>query len=219
MRWRGIIAALSMAAIGIGMTGAKGSAGSLTGWGQGGFGIISDGTSNTIQFGETTRFDICFDGVGVPGGITDGTSNTILFGENAGFFIVPGASGPRVPIGTISDGSSNTIFIGENLDLCLRDVAIGDPPAGGIGDGASNTIVFEEHSRFDICLRNVQVTQSVTDGSSNTIMLGETFCYEDLQVADTVAAVPAPATLALVLGGVAALLLARRRSLLRFSRG
>jgi hypothetical protein len=46
------------------------AAGQLTGWGQGGLNVISDGTSNTIQFGETTRFNICFDDVGVPGGIT-----------------------------------------------------------------------------------------------------------------------------------------------------
>ncbi len=213
MNWRGIVVALSMAMALIGTASATAAAGTLTGWGQGGLDItITDGTSNTIQFGETTRFNICFDDVGVPGGITDGASNTIQFGESSALFIVPGGSGPRVPIGTITDGSSNTIFLGESLDLCLRNVAIGDPPAGGIGDGSSNTIVVGEDSRFDICLSNVQVTQRIVDGSSNTILLGESFCYEDLQVADATAAVPEPVALALLLGGFAALPLARRTS-------
>ena len=131
--------------------------------------------------------------------------------RSSALFIVPGGSGPRVPIGTIADGTSNTIFFGESLDLCLRNVAVGDPPPGGIGDGTSNTIVVDEGSRFDICLSNVQVTQRIVDGTSNTIVLGETFCYEDLQVADTLA-VPEPAALALLLGGLAALPLARRGS-------
>ena len=39
-----------------------------------------DGTSNTIVFGEESRFDACADNVRV-GQIADGTSNTIIFGE------------------------------------------------------------------------------------------------------------------------------------------
>ena len=133
--------------------------------------------------------------------------------------MVPGGSGPCVPIGTITDGTSNTIIFGESVDLCLRNVVIGDPPPGGIGDGTSNTIVFEADSRFDICLSNFQVTQRITDGTSNTILLGETFCYEGLQVVDVVAAVPAPAALTLMLGGLAMLPPARRRLLRRSGQG
>lgn len=148
-------------------------------WGQGGLGIVSDGTSNTIQFGETTQFDVCFDNVAVPGGIADGNSSTILFGENSGLFVLPGGVGPRVPIGTIGDGSSNTIFFGENL--CLNDVVIDVLPPGGIGDGTSNTIIIGEDSRLDICFTNVN--RQISDGTSNTIFLGENVCFEDLRVA------------------------------------
>ena len=175
----------------------------LTNWGQGGLGIIRDGTSNTIQFGETTRFDVCFDDVGVPGGIAGGSNATIRFGQSS-LYVVPGAAGPRVPIGTIADGTSNTIFFGESL--CLNDVAIGDPPPGGIEDGTSNTIIIGEGSRFDICFSNV--TQQITDGTSNTILLGENVCFEDLQVA----AVPEPHAAALAFAALlAAVPFARRK--------
>jgi hypothetical protein len=166
----------------------------LANWGQGGLGIIQDGTSNTIQFGETSQFDICFDNVGVP--------------SNSGVFVVPGAAGPRVPIGTITDGSSNTIFFGESL--CLNDVVIGDPPPGGIEDGTSNTIIIGEGSRFDICFSNV--TQQITDGTSNTILLGESVCFEDLRVA----AVPEPHAAALAFAALlAAVPYGRRKSIRR----
>jgi hypothetical protein len=180
----------------------------LANWGQGGLGIIQDGTSNTIQFGETSQFDICFDNVGVPGGIVGGSISTIRFGSNSGVFVVPGAAGPRVPIGTITDGSSNTIFFGESL--CLNDVVIGDPPPGGIEDGTSNTIIIGEGSRFDICFSNV--TQQITDGTSNTILLGESVCFEDLRVA----AVPEPHAAALAFAALlAAVPYGRRKSIRR----
>ena len=174
-------------------------------WGQGGLGIVTDGTSNTIQFGENSQFDVCFDNVTLPGGIADGNSSTILFGENSGLLVIPGGVGPRVPIGSITDGSSNTIFFGESL--CLNDVVVDVLPPGGIEDGTSNTIVIGENSRLDICFSNVN--RQISDGTSNTIFLGENVCFEDLRVA----AVPEPPATALAIFAlVAALPFARRRT-------
>ena len=203
MRWRAYVLAVGAIVAGAGSAGAAPLGDYLGAWSQGGLTLIVDGTSNTIQFGENTRFNVCFDNVGVPGGITDGTSNTILFGENAGFFVIPGGHGPRVPIGTITDGTSNTILFGESVDLCFNTVVV-DPTPPEITDGTSNTIIIGEGSRFDICFRNV----GITDGTSNTIQIGEGgTCFTDLQVAE----VPAPSALAGALAGLV-LLLRRRRS-------
>ncbi|HEX2114441.1 MAG TPA: hypothetical protein VHM01_08560 [Alphaproteobacteria bacterium] len=188
MRWYGYLLTAWAA---VAATSAAGAAplDHLSSWGQSGLTIILDGTSNTITFGESTRFDVCFDNVRVPDGITDGTSNTIQFGKSSGLFIVPDGIGPRVPIGSIQDGTSNTIFIGEDVDLCLRNVVIDDDPPA-IQDGSSNTIIVGEDSRLDICFRNV--TQQIADGTSNTIIIGETSsCFADLQIAS----VPEPSTL------------------------
>ena len=208
MRQCGIILAALAALIAAGAADAQ-ATGNLRSWSQSSLNIISDGTSNTITFGENTRFNVCFDNANLPGGITDGTSNTILFGEHAGLFVIPGGSGPRVPITSITDGSSNTIFLPETGDFCLNNVVIDPaPPPGGITDGTSNTIVFDEDTRFDICLRNVGLTQ-ITDGTSNTIILGETTnrCYTDLRVVE----VPEPASAMAALAGAALLALPRRR--------
>jgi hypothetical protein len=213
MRWFGILLAVCAVIAGTGPAAALLPADDyLARWGQSGLRIVQDGTSNTIQFGENTRFNICFDNVGLPGAITDGTSNTIQFGETSPLFIIPGGTLPRVPINTITDGSSNTILLPEaEADLCLRNVRIDDnPPA--ITDGTSNTIIIGEGSRFDICLTNVGITQTITDGSSNTIIIGENSgCFTDLQVAE----VPEPPALAAALMALALLPFAARRRRLR----
>jgi hypothetical protein len=209
MRWYGLVLAAWAAIGGVGAAAAVPLDDYLSSWSQNGLTIVRDGTSNTIQFGETTRFNVCFDQVSVPGGITDGTSNTIQFGETSGFFIIPGGSGPRVPITTITDGSSNTILFGETLDFCLRNVVVDDDPPE-ITDGTSNTIIIGEDSRFDICFSNVGITQTVTDGTSNTIQIGEnttSACYTDLQVAE----VAEPPALAAAIMALALLPLAAQR--------
>jgi hypothetical protein len=204
MRWYGIALALGAFA-GIGAAQAT-TSNQLLHWSQSSLTVISDGTSNTITFGETTTFNVCFDHVRTPGGISDGTSNTILFGENTGFFVIPGAFGPRVPITSITDGTSNTIILGETVDLCLTNVVVDPTPPGEIPDGTSNTIIVGEDSRFDICFRNVGLTQ-ITDGTSNTIVLGENACFTDLQVAE----LPEPAGLVVAVSALAMLPFARRR--------
>jgi hypothetical protein len=188
----------------------------LTGWSQGGLSVVSDGTSNTILFSEATRLNVCVDNVSVggTGTIVDGTSNTLLFGEGTGLAFISGGLSPRVPISTIVDGSSNTILFGELTDsFCLRNVVVDDQPPGEIQDGTSNTIMFGENSRFDICVAGAQVTQRIVDGTSNTILIGETpttsLCFEDVRVAAT--DVPEPGTMALLLAGLAPLVLWRRR--------
>jgi len=171
----------------------------LTNWGTGALGFVVDGTSNTIQFTESTNLAICVDHVNFSApisSITDGTSNTIAFTESAPWTVQAGLVRPRQSISNIVDGTSNTILIGETPSdaLCFGDAHVIPP----ITDGTSNTITFGENSRFDVCLRSVRVG-TITDGTSNTIQFGETstnpVCFNDVQVApaSTVAATePAP---------------------------
>lgn len=175
---------------------------------------ITDGTSNTVQFGESTRIDVCVPGALVPGGITDGTSNTLLFGEQQGVIVT---WTQRAPTPSITDGTSNTLLIGETR--CLNGITSPQPALGNISDGTSNTIVVGEiidlrGAAFDVCFSQVRVG-TVTDGTSNTIVLGETAnrCYRDVRVADdlVVQPVPAPAVLTLLSCGVGAAMWRRRR--------
>lgn len=143
---------------------------------------ITDGSSNTILFGETGSLDICIPAALAPTNITDGSSQTLLFGEQ-GLVVTVSGSAPGRTAGT----------------QCLTDVR--DPrPVGGITDGTSNTIVFGE-TPVELCFSNVRVG-TITDGTSNTILFGETSspCYQDVQVGPglRVQAVPAPAVLTLL---------------------
>jgi hypothetical protein len=156
---------------------------------QSGIQFIGDGTSNTILFDETSRFNVCFDNVSVEGptGISDGSSNTILFGEDQLSIVVGQVRGGT--ISPITDGTSNTIILGEiSDDFCVFGARIGDP-VGSIADGTSNTIIVGESSQFDICfdsVRNSTGTTSITDGTSNTIMLPENdVCFTSVRVAET----------------------------------
>jgi hypothetical protein len=195
----------------------------LTGGGSGSLSFITDGTSNTLLFGETTRLSVCFDHVGFGGltSITDGSSNTIVLGEQLSLTLQAGQVLPRQPISTIADGSSNTIVFGETPpdSLCFAgDTRIIDPtsPPGGISDPVSNTIEFGEDSRFDVCFRNVRVG-TIQDGTSNTILIGELsstpVCYSGVEVADDLRAVatPEPGALGALAMALAGLLALRRR--------
>ena len=169
-------------------------------------GGISDGTSNTILFGEVTRLRICVPNSTLPSTPVDGQSNTIQFSESTGIRF---AWTSRAP-GQIVDGSSNTILFPEAE--CYQGVV---PPAPiGVRDGSSNTIVFGEHpirflpgTRFDVCFSGVQVR----DGSSNTILVGEneSQCFRGAGVSDDLA-VPAPSVLTLVLAALGGFGIVRR---------
>ena len=113
---------------------------------------ITDGTSNTVLFGEqplgirgNTSGSVGPTGGrnrGLPG-VTDGTSNTFLVGEGPastsggapGLGGARGRNNPALP--AITDGTSNTILLGEQ--------ATGSGSVRpGIADGTSNTIFFAE---------------------------------------------------------------------------
>ncbi|HYO88028.1 MAG TPA: hypothetical protein VER79_05235, partial [Candidatus Limnocylindrales bacterium] len=106
---------------------------------------ITDGTSNTILFGEATGTP---DQVALPtvalGGITAGTSNTILLGEATG--TPDQVALPTATLGGITDGTSNTILLGEATGTPDQ---VSPPTAtlGGITDSSSNTILLGEATR------------------------------------------------------------------------
>jgi hypothetical protein len=186
----------------------------LTSIGSSSFGLISDGTSSTIQLGENARATLCFQNVTLPPGITDGTSNTIQFTETVGLEIIPGGlSAWGALVSQIHDGTSNTIFLPEvgSSQICLRNTQIEDPVE--ITDGTSNTIEFGENTRFDFCFNNASV--AINDGTSNTITFPEKVCYQDVQIADnfswSAAPVSEPASLALLLAGLIGLHAGRGR--------
>lgn len=175
---------------------------------------ITDGTSNTVQFGESTRLDVCVPATRLPTGITDGSSNTLLFGEQRGV-IVTWTQRALTP--SINDGSSNTIQIGEAP--CLNGITSPRPALGDINDGTSNTIGVGEvidlrGVGFDVCFSQVRVG-TVVDGTSNTIQFGETVnrCYREVRVGPdlVVQAVPAPAAVTLLACGLGVVTWRRRR--------
>lgn len=193
----------------------------LTGSGPGLFNFVTDGTSNTLLIGESTRLSVCFDQVGLdtPGSIVDGSSNTILLGESTSLTLQAGRVLPRLPIASIADGTSNTIFFGELDDsLCFAgDTRIVDPVAG-IG----NTIEFGDSSRFDICFRGARLG-TIQDGTSNTIQFGEVsstpVCFQDVEVAiDAPTAAAEPASLGAFAMALTGLLCLRRRRFTSASR-
>ena len=159
---------------------------------------ITDGTSNTIVFGETTGYTLCVPRT-VSGGFSDGTSNTLLLGENTGVRLQWTSR-----FGAITDGTSNTITFDETSPReCFRGTRRPDPLIDDINDGTSNTIVFGEEpfdlgdDTFDACFTGVQV--SITDGTSNTILLGENRCFSDVRVGSNIAVqAPAPPLAALL---------------------
>ena len=97
-------------------------------------GGLTDGSSNTILFGESTSLQLCVPNAAYPAGITDGTSNTIQFTETQGLRVSWASR-----TSPITDGTSNTILLGESQ--CLNGIISPNPIAaepGTITDGSSN---------------------------------------------------------------------------------
>ena len=159
----------------------------------------TDGSSNTLLFGENTRYTLCLPRT-VTGGFADGTSNTLMFGENTGVRLRWTSR-----FGAIADGTSNTINFSENSPLeCFQGTRRPDPLIDEINDGTSNTIVFGEdpfelgQDGFDACFTDVQVTR-ITDGTSNTISFGENRCFSDVRIGPGITVqAPAPPLAALL---------------------
>ena len=105
---------------------------------------VSDGTSNTIQVGESTA-TATPTRTPTPGTIQDGTSNTIQLGESTAT-ATPTRTATRTPTpGTIQDGTSNTIQLGESTATATPTrTATRTPTPGTIQDGTSNTIQLGE---------------------------------------------------------------------------
>ena len=158
----------------------------------------TDGTSNTLTFGENTTYTLCLPRT-VTGGFTDGTSNTLLFGEAAGVRLVWTSR-----FGGITDGTSNTITFSESSPLeCFQGSGNPQPVIDEINDGTSNTILFGEDpfalgtEGFDACFSGVTV--AINDGTSNTLLLGESRCLRDVRVSDNIRVqAPAPPVTALL---------------------
>jgi len=164
--------------------------------------LPGDGSVRFISVDTGELGAVCFSHV-TTGGITDGTSNTIQFGEGFGLRITPGFRSPSTSVRDIVDGSSNTILFGETpaSGFCLGDTTIGDPVLGSITDGTSNTIFLGEDSSFDVCFRSARFGK-IADGTSNTLLFGDkqsNVCLENVLAGADLAAVPEPTPLTLLL--------------------
>ena len=172
--------------------------------GDGSVRYVGGGLERFISVDQGAGASLCFSNVHVLGGITDGTSNTIQFGEHVGLGVVPGFIAPHTSVQQIQDGTSNTILFGEAPDrgFCIGNTAIGDPLVGSIGDGTSNTILLGDNSSFDVCFSQARFG-TVSDGTSNTLLFGEAqsgICLNDVQVGTDISvagAVPEPGTIVL----------------------
>jgi len=208
---------LAVSLLVLGIQAAQAATTTLTSFGDGSVRFISDGTSNTIQLGETSSAVACFKNVSQPASITDGTSNTLLLSEILGASFTAGhIYGYNNILPFFGDGSVRTVFPGGALDsysYCLTEVDLLDPVE--VTDGTSNTIRIGEDGFFGICFSNVRLNQ-VTDGTSNTILVGENdpnACFQNVGIDPNVTggSVPGPGLLAVLALGLLGLGGAARR--------
>ena len=76
----------------------------------------------------------------------------------------------------ISDGTSNTILLSElsSLDVCVPSTSV--PPSS---DGSSSTLLLSETSAIGVVWSSSNF--GAVDGTSNTILIGEDFCYRGIR--------------------------------------
>ena len=111
--------------------------------------------------GRVRRWIVLEDGVR---GVSDGTSNTIQVGESTATRHVDGHRRSRTPTppATIQDGTSNTIQLGESTATATPTrPATRTPSSGTIQDGTSNTIQLGEstanrHARREPATRHTE---------------------------------------------------------------
>ena len=157
--------------------------------------VAGDGSVRFISVDAGTRGASCFDGA-TYNSVMDGTSNTILISEGVGLRTSTGT-----PFGNVAFGDGSVRFIqeqganqdstpiGSSTSFCLGDTIFNDVAIGGITDGTSNTILVGETGQFGACFASARF--GVVDGTSNTIMLGEdqsNVCLDSVMVADNFAA-------------------------------
>jgi hypothetical protein len=168
--------------------------------------IPGDGSVRLISIGGGTQEAFCFHNVQTVGTIQDGTSNTIFLGEDVGLAVVPTSTSGLAPVRGILDGTSNTITFPESTNFCMGGVTDVDVVPGGDLAGGDNGVFLGDGSSFDLCVGSAFVSAPITDGTSNTILLGETrsnVCFNNIVVSGdlpvTLAAAPEPGSLALLL--------------------
>ena len=81
----------------------------------------------------------------------------------------------------ISDGTSNTILLSElsSLDVCVPSTSVPPPSVPPSSDGSSNTLLLSETSAIGVVWSSSNF--GAVDGTSNTILIGDDFCYRGIQ--------------------------------------
>ena len=157
--------------------------------------VPGDGSVRFISVDAGTRGATCFDGATF-NPVMDGTSNTIFISEGVGLRTSTGT-----PFGNVAFGDGSVRFIqeqgatqdstpiGSRTSFCLGDTTFNDVEIGSITDGTSNTILIGETGQFGACFARARF--GIVDGTSNTIALGESqsnVCLDSAMVADNFAA-------------------------------
>ncbi len=174
----------------------SGSAGGTVACGDGSVRFLAgDGSVRFISVDAGTTGAACFAGANFTN-VSDGASNTILISERVGLRTGPGSTfafgDGSVRFIQNGDGSSQSFDSGPGTNLCLGNTMLDDVVVGGITDGTSNTILIGEMGQFGACFARGRF--GIVDGTSNTILIGEAqsnVCLENVTVADRFAATAA----------------------------
>ena len=183
--------------------------------------IFGDGSVRLISIGAGATSTLCFHNVTTVRNIQDGTSNTLLLNPSTALGFTPGFLTGLTPVRDIADGTSNTITFPQFNQFCaanvnnLQQLPIGQFVGGEVDLGPGSSI--------DLCLNSARVSNPILDGTSNTILFGETrnsVCFNNIVVGadlavtiDTTepAPVPEPAPLAVLASALLLILAAIRK--------